>query len=60
VCCLDVEQLTRLCDVVGASGVGEEAVVADAMETAGQDVDQAAMKVSFPESGIGRRSPRSA
>ncbi len=39
---LDVEQLTRLRDVVGASGVGEEAVVADAMEAAGQHVDQEA------------------
>ena len=33
-----VEQLTRLRDVVGASGVGEEAVVADAMEAAGRHV----------------------
>src|SRR6202521_6239052 len=40
--CLDVEQLTRLGDVVGASGVGEEAVVADAMKAAGQDGDPAA------------------
>src|SRR6266567_7044481 len=40
--CLDVEQLTRLRDVVGASGVCEEAVVADAMEAAGQDVDEEA------------------
>src|SRR5260370_32568520 len=40
--CLDVEQLTRLRDVVGASAVREEAVVADAMEAAGQDVDQEA------------------
>src|SRR5262249_60603642 len=39
---LPVEQLTRLRDVVGASAVGEEAVVADAMEAAGQDVDQEA------------------
>src|SRR5438309_12034947 len=37
-----VEQLTRLRDVVGASAVGEEAVVADAMEAAGQHVDQEA------------------
>src|SRR6266568_5056889 len=42
VCCLDVEQLMRLRDVVGASAVREEAVVADAMEAAGQDVDQEA------------------
>ena len=41
-CCVDVEQPTRLGDVVGASGVGEEAVVADAMEAVGQDVDQEA------------------
>ena len=40
--CVDVEQLTRLGDVVGASGVCEEAIVADAMEAAGQDVDQEA------------------
>src|SRR5262249_9003552 len=39
---LDVEQPTRLRDVVGASGVGEEAVVTDAMEAGGQDVDQKA------------------
>src|SRR5271169_1849182 len=41
-CWLHVEQLTRPRDVVGASAIGEEAVVADAMETAGQDVDQEA------------------
>src|SRR5260370_39937870 len=39
-CCRHVEQLTRLGDVVGASGVGKETVVADAMEAAGQDVDE--------------------
>src|SRR5260370_11638232 len=42
VCCRRVEQLTRLRDVVGASAVREEAVVADAMKAAGQDVDQEA------------------
>ena len=40
VCCLHFEQLTRLRDVVGASAVREAAVVGDAMEAAGQDVDQ--------------------
>src|SRR5260370_33191681 len=34
VCCRRVEQLTRLRDVVGASAVREEAVVADGMKTA--------------------------
>src|SRR5258708_40206701 len=34
VCCLDVEQLMRLRDVVGASAVREEAVVAGVMEAA--------------------------
>src|SRR5579864_1894493 len=42
VCWLRIEQLARLRDVVGASSVCEEAVVADAMEAAGQDVDQEA------------------
>src|SRR6267143_6541705 len=37
-----VEQPPRLRDVVGAPAVGEEAVVADAMEAAGQHVDQEA------------------
>src|SRR5712691_3553468 len=41
-CCVDVEQATRLRDVVGASAVGEKAVVADAMKAGGQDVDQEA------------------
>src|SRR5260370_24828679 len=42
VCCRRVEQLTRLRDVVGASAVRKEAVVADAMKAARQDVDQEA------------------
>ena len=37
-----VEQLTRSRDVLGAPAVGEETVVADAVETVGQDVDQEA------------------
>ena len=37
-----VEQLTGTRDVVGASGVGEEAVVTDAVKAVGQDVDQEA------------------
>ena len=38
----DVEQLTRSGEVLGAPAVGEETVVADAVETVGQDVDQEA------------------
>ena len=37
-----VEQLTRSRDVLGAPAVGEETVVADAVEPVGQDVDQKA------------------
>src|SRR6516164_6566761 len=37
-----IEQPTRSCEILGAIGVGEEAVVADAMEPAGQDMDQKA------------------
>ncbi len=36
------KQLTRVCDVVGASGFGEQAVVADAVQAFGQDVDEEA------------------
>ena len=39
---LDTEQLTGACDGVGASSLGEQAVVADAVEALGQDVDQKA------------------
>ena len=48
--CLDVKQSTRLRDVVGASAVGEEAVVADPMEAAGQAV---VAPSSHRESGVG-------
>ena len=37
-----VEQLARSRDVLSSPAVGEETVVADAMEAAGQDVDQEA------------------
>ena len=36
------EQLTRACDVVGAGALGEQAVVADAVEALRQDMDQEA------------------
>src|SRR5260221_4174915 len=38
----DVEQVTRSRDVLGAATVGEETVMADAMEAAGQHVDEEA------------------
>src|SRR5260370_31108435 len=38
VCCRRVEQLTRLRDVVGASAVREEAVVAGAVKDAGREM----------------------
>ena len=41
-CWVYVEQLTRPRDVVGASAIGEEAIVTDAVEAARQDVDQEA------------------
>ena len=34
------EELTGQCDIGGPAGIGEEAVVADAVEPVGQDVDQ--------------------
>ena len=37
---LATEQLAGACDVVGAGGLGEQAVVADAVEALGQDVDE--------------------
>lgn len=37
-----IEQLTRAGDVVGAAAIGEETIVADAMESGGQDVDEEA------------------
>ena len=40
--CRHVEELTRSRDVFRAAAVGEEAVVSDAMEAVGQDVDQKA------------------
>ncbi len=40
--CWDAEQLAGTGDVLGASGVGEEAIVADAVEALGQDVDEEA------------------
>ena len=39
---LATEQLACACDVVGASSLGEQAVVADAVEALGQDVDEEA------------------
>ncbi len=39
---LATEQLAGACDVVGAGGLGEQAVVADAVEALGQDVDEEA------------------
>ena len=36
------EQSTGACDVVGAGGLGEQTVVADAVEALGQDVDEEA------------------
>ncbi len=36
------DELAGACDVVGAGGSGEQAVVADAVEAFGQDVDQEA------------------
>jgi hypothetical protein len=40
--CWHVEQLPRSCDVVGASGIGEETVMTDAMEAGRQHVDEEA------------------
>jgi hypothetical protein len=37
-----IEQLARPGDVVGTGGAGEQAVVADAVEAAGEDVDEEA------------------
>ena len=39
---LATEQLAGACDVVGAGDLGEQAVVADAVEALGQDVDEEA------------------
>src|SRR6266496_4182784 len=39
---LATEQLAGACDVVGAGGLGEQAVVADAVQALGQDVDEEA------------------
>jgi len=36
------EEPTGQCDIASPVGIGEEAVVADAMEPVGQDVDQKA------------------
>ena len=36
------EESTGQCDIGGSVGVGEEAVVSNAVETVGQDVDQKA------------------
>ena len=41
-CRRDAEELAGAGDVVGAPGVGKQAVVADAVEAAGQDVDEKA------------------
>ncbi len=40
------EQITRACDVVGASAFGEQAVVADAMQAFWQHVDEEAADVA--------------
>jgi hypothetical protein len=37
-----VQQLTRACDVLGTSAIGEETIVMDAVETIGQNVDEEA------------------
>jgi len=39
---LATEQLASACDVIGAGGLGEQAVVADAVEALGQDMDEEA------------------
>src|SRR5271170_4069898 len=39
---LATEQLAGACDVVGASSLGEQAIVADAVQALGQDVDEEA------------------
>ena len=39
---LATEQLAGACDVVGAGGLGEQAVVADTVEALGQNVDEEA------------------
>ena len=39
---LATEQLAGACDVVGAGGLGEQAVVADAVQALGQDVNEEA------------------
>ena len=44
---LATEQLAGACDVVGAGGLGEQAVVADAVEALGQDVDEEAADELF-------------
>ena len=36
------EKLAGQCDIAGAIGIGEEAVVTDAMKSVGEDVDQKA------------------
>jgi hypothetical protein len=38
----NAEQLTHTHDIVGPVGIGEEAIVADAVEPIGQDMDQKA------------------
>ena len=38
----DAEQLTSLSQVLDTAGVGDEAVVTDAVETGGQDMDEEA------------------
>jgi hypothetical protein len=40
---LATEQLAGACDVVGAGGLGEQAVVADAVQALGQDVNEEAV-----------------
>ena len=40
--CWDAEQPTRSVEVLGAPAVGEEAIVADAVEALGQDVNEEA------------------
>ena len=38
----DIKQLAHLCQVIGPSGVGEQAVVADTVEAVRQDMDEKA------------------
>ena len=47
--CWDAEELTGAGQVLGTSAVGEEAVVADAVEALGQDVNEEASDELIPK-----------